>query len=318
MSLIEEKIYANALNQSVQIDFACLRKIKENFGNFKKAWSVSLAELRRKTGKEKLREFRPNINPENEYEKLAKEKIKILLQEEFPERLREIPQPPQLLYLKGELPDENQITLAVVGTRKCTDYGRQCCEKIIDGLKNTGITIVSGMALGIDSFAHASALKNNLKTTAVLGGGLHKSVLYPKNNIPLAEKIISEGGCIMSEYPLKMGVDKYTFPQRNRIVAGLSIATLVVEAPLKSGAMITAFMAVDYNRDLLSVPGNVFSSNCEGTNTLIKMGAVPITGPRDILEFFGMEECWKPMLRIPGCSLFLAEFKVCSHGCISK
>jgi len=125
MSLIEEKIYANALNQSVQIDFACLRKIKENFGNFKKAWSVSLAELRRKTGKEKLREFRPNINPENEYEKLAKEKIKILLQEEFPERLREIPQPPQLLYLKGELPDENQITLAVVGTRKCTDYGRQ-------------------------------------------------------------------------------------------------------------------------------------------------------------------------------------------------
>lgn len=299
-NIIEEKIYANALNQSPQLDFAGLRKIRENFDSFKKAWTMGLPELRRKTGKEKLNEFREQINPEKEYEKLAEENIKILLENELPKRLREIPQPPQILYIKGKLPEENQITLAVVGTRKCTDYGRECCERIINGLKNSDIAIISGMALGIDSVAHNSAIKNNLKTTAVLGGGLHKSVLYPKSNVPLAEKIIMEGGCIMSEYPLKMRVDRYTFPQRNRIVAGLSMATLIIEAPLKSGAMITAFMAVDYNRDLMSVPASIFSSNHEGTNTLIKMGAVPITSPRDILEFFGLEEKTSPQKAVLG------------------
>ncbi|MDP3052077.1 MAG: DNA-processing protein DprA [bacterium] len=284
----EEKIWANALNQSLQIGPTYLKKIKEHFGSFEYGWQASIGKLEEITGKKDLKEFRKEINPEKEFKILEKEKIKILLKEELPLLLRETPLPPEILYFKGELPDQNQIHLAVVGTRRCSSYGKEACEKIVGELKDYEIVIVSGMALGIDSIAHKTALNNKMKTIAVLGSGLGNNVIYPRANYRLAEEIVNKGGCLISEYPFSMKATIFTFPQRNRIVAGLSKAAWVVEAPEKSGALITAFLALEYNRDVLALPGSIFLPNSKGTNNLLKLGASPVTSSEDILSVFGI------------------------------
>ncbi len=207
--------------------------------------------------------------------------------EEFPKALLEIPQPPKTLYIRGKLPPKDYIYLSVVGSRKNTSYGRDICEKLIAGLKGYPIVIVSGLALGIDTIAHKSALNNNLLTLSIPGSGLDNRVLYPRSNIKLAQEIINSGGCLLSEFEPDFNATLYSFPQRNRLMAGISKAILVIEAQEKSGTLITARMALDYNRDILAVPGSVFSSNSKGTNKLIHQGATPVTTSEEVLEALG-------------------------------
>lgn len=209
--------------------------------------------------------------------------------EQFPKALLEIPQPPKTLYMRGSLPKDGYVYLAVVGSRKHTSYGKDACEKLIKGLKGYPIVIVSGLALGIDSIAHRAALSAGLVTLAMPGSGLDRSALYPRNNVNLADEIVENGGCMISEFPPKMKAELYTFPQRNRLMAGISKATLVIEAAEKSGTLITARMALDYNRDVLVLPGSIFSTTSTGTNKLIRQGATPISTSEELLEALGFE-----------------------------
>ena len=211
---------------------------------------------------------------------------KVLKQEKFPALLKEIPSPPKELYIIGELPSEDLIWLAVVGTRKFSNYGKEVCEKIIEGLKGYGFVIVSGLALGIDSIAHRTAIENNITTVAVPGSGLDEKVLHPHSHKKLAEDIVSAGGTLVSEFPWDYPAGLHTFPQRNRIIAGLCKGTLVIEAPEKSGALITANFSLDFNRDVFAVPGSIFQENSKGTNKLIKIGAISVTSADDILDAF--------------------------------
>ncbi len=209
--------------------------------------------------------------------------------EEFPPQLLEIPQPPKTLYIRGSMPDPDLTYLAIVGSRNYTSYGKDICEKLIKGLKGYPIVIVSGLALGIDSIAHRTALNVGLKTIAFPGSGLDDKVIYPKTNIFLAKEIIENRGCLISEFEPNFISTLYSFPQRNRLMAGMSKAVLIIEAEEKSGTLITARLALDYNKDVLAVPGSAFSSNSNGTNWLIKQGATPITKSDDILEALGFK-----------------------------
>jgi len=210
-----------------------------------------------------------------------------LTREQFPEALLEIPQPPKTLYMRGKLPPRDSIYLAVVGSRKYTSYGRDICEKLIKGLAGYPVVIVSGLALGIDSIAHATALEVGLTTMSFPGSGLDNKVLHPQTNIKLAQKIVDSGGCLISELEPNWKATLYSFPQRNRLMAGISKAVLIIEAEEKSGTLITARMALDYNRDVLAVPGSAFSSNSRGTNMLIRQGATPVTTSQEVLEALG-------------------------------
>ena len=202
----------------------------------------------------------------------------------------EIPQPPTQLYLEGELPDENEyIYLTVVGSRKFSGYGKEACEKLIAGLTGHKIVIVSGLALGIDTIAHKAAIKNGLKTVAVPGSGLDKSCIYPSANRKLAEEILARGGALLSEFEPKYPTYPANFPQRNRIMAGMSRAILVIEATDRSGTLITARLATEYNRDLLVVPGSIFSPSSVGCNKLIFRGATSISNSEELLEALGIE-----------------------------
>lgn len=215
--------------------------------------------------------------------------MRILHQDEFPPQLLEIPQVPDHLYIKGELPSpDDYIYVSVVGSRKHTSYGKDACEKIIRGLKGYPFVIVSGLALGIDSIAHKTALEVGLPTIAIPGSGLDDKVLYPSANRGLADLILKKGGCILSEFEPDFRATLWSFPKRNRIVAGISRAVIVIEAPEKSGALITVRMAVDYNRDVFAVPGSIFSETSKGTNKFIKLGATPLTCAEDILNAFGL------------------------------
>ncbi len=214
--------------------------------------------------------------------------IRKLLREEFPPMLREIPQPPKDLFLRGCLPPSHFASLAVVGSRNYSNYGSDVVNHLIQGLKGYPVAIVSGLALGIDALAHAAALKAGLYTLSVPGSGLDNSVLYPRSNRMLAMRILESGGGLLSEYDPFFAATPWSFPQRNRIMAGLSSATLVIEASQKSGTLITARLAVDYNRELLVVPGNIFNENSQGPHQFLKLGATPVTSSEDILDVLGI------------------------------
>ncbi len=207
-----------------------------------------------------------------------------------PYLLQQIPDRPSQLYIRGNFPDENKYKfLTVIGSRKFTTYGKQVCEKIIRDLAGYPIVVVSGLALGIDSIAHQAALDNNLKTIAVPGSGISEQVLYPASNRGLAQKILQSGGALVSEYEPDFRATNWSFPKRNRIMAGMSHAVLVIEAENKSGTRITARLATDYNREVFSVPGSIFSPSSTGCNELIREGAFPITSGQDIIEFFNLD-----------------------------
>ena len=215
--------------------------------------------------------------------------IRKLKTEEFPPQLLEIPQPPETLYIRGTLPPSDSIYLTVVGSRKYTSYGREVCKKLISGLAQYPIVIVSGLALGIDTIAHKAAIDAKLTTVAFPGSGLSNDVLYPHTNTNLVKEIIDNNGCLLSEYEPHFRATLYSFPQRNRLMAGISKAVLIIEAEEKSGTLITARLTLDYNRDVLAVPGSIFSPNAIGTNLLIRQGATPITSSTDLLEALGFE-----------------------------
>ena len=177
--------------------------------------------------------------------------------------------------------------MAVVGSRKASDYGQQVTRQICRGLAQAGITIVSGLALGIDACSHQTALDNRAKTIAVLGSGL--DTIYPAANLRLAEKIIDHHGCVISEFPLGTPAYKSNFPQRNRIIAGLCLGTLVVEASFKSGALITARYALEQNREVFTVPGSIYNLGSQGPHSLIKNGARLITDAEEILESLNLQ-----------------------------
>lgn len=212
-----------------------------------------------------------------------------LLKTEFPLRLHEIPQPPETLNYRGNMPPNDITLLSIVGSRKYTTYGKQAVDELVDGLKGYPIGIVSGLALGIDSLAHEAALRNNLYTLAIPGGGLSDERLYPPTHKNLAHRILEAGGGLLSEFEPDFQATNWSFPQRNRLVAGISRATLLVEAAEKSGTLITARLATDYNRELLVVPGSIFSKNSQGVHQFLKLGATPITTSADILDILHIE-----------------------------
>jgi len=215
--------------------------------------------------------------------------IKELAKEDFPKQMLEIPHPPKRLNYRGELPPSDMRMLAVVGSRQFTDYGKQVVDYLINGLRGYNIGIVSGLALGIDSLAHEAALTNNMYTLAIPGGGLSDSAIYPARHKPLARKILESGGGILSEYEPDFRATNWSFPERNRLVVGVSQAVLVIEAGEKSGSLITARLCADYNRELLVVPGNIFSDNSKGVHQFLKLGATPVTEASDILNALNLE-----------------------------
>lgn len=203
---------------------------------------------------------------------------------EYPGALKKIANAPKTLYFKGALPKPDEICVAVVGCRRCSDYGKSIAGNLASDLASAGITVVSGLAPGIDTVAHQAVVERGARTIAVLGTGVDEKSLYPQENIGLALKIIETGGCVMSEYPAGTPGAKFTFPSRNRIVAGLSRAVVVVEAKQKSGALITANWARLQKKIVFAVPGSIFSQNSRGCHFLIKQGAKLAENMNDILK----------------------------------
>lgn len=217
-------------------------------------------------------------------------KIQKLNRKDWPPLLEEINQLPAKLFYSGKIANWQHKLLCVVGARKNTSYGKEAVETFIEGLRGYPITIVSGLALGIDSIAHRAALKNNLSTIAVPGSGLSLEVLHPQSHTRLAEEIVEKGGMLMNEFEPEFKATGWSFPQRNRIMAGMSHATLVIEAEKKSGTLITARLATEYNRDVLALPGSIFNTTSSGPHMLIRLGATPIRDSDDILEALHLEK----------------------------
>lgn len=290
--------YFNAFNQFPGIGPQKFKKLLERFGTLKRAWEAPISELKIILQNEEtaaaFAEKRKKINPDEEMEKVEKSGVKIITiaDKNYPRILREIPNPPALIYVRGQYLFSAEgaapkPAIGVVGARKFTQYGKEAAKKICLELAQNGIIVVSGLALGIDAAAHRYCLEGGGETIAVLGTGLNK--IYPPSNAPLAKKIVEKGGCLISEYPIEMGGLKQNFPQRNRIISGLSLGTLVIEAKERSGALITANFALEQNREIFAVPGSIFSKYSEGTNNLLKEGARPVSRAEDILKEFGIE-----------------------------
>lgn len=207
----------------------------------------------------------------------------------YPPLLRAIHDPPAALYVRGDAGALRRPSLAVVGTRKITPYGATVVRMLVPAAARAGTTIVSGLALGIDAAAHAACLDHGGATVAVLAGGVDAPSVGPRMNASLAERIVAAGGALVSEHPPGTHAMTFGFPRRNRIIAGLCGATLIIEAAAKSGALITAYQALDGGRDVLAVPGPITSPAAAGTNGLLRRGATPITSTADLLEALGIE-----------------------------
>jgi len=273
-----------------QIGPARFKKILGYFESAKNAWENGTAHDFVKAGLEEplAQEIvlkRPQMDLEKEMEKLAKENIGILtiLDQEYPKLLKEIYDPPYIMYIRGQLKPEDEFALAIVGTRRLSPYGQQVASHLARDLAQAGLTIVSGLAHGIDTLVHLAAVQEKKRTIAVVGSSLDWQSLFPPENRKLAQQIM-QNGAILSEYPLGSFALKHHFPARNRIISGLSLGTMVVEAPEKSGALITARHALDQNRDVFAIPGSIYSNTSLGPNGLIKMGAKLVTGVGDILD----------------------------------
>jgi DNA processing protein len=214
--------------------------------------------------------------------------INVIVDNALPRALCEIYDKPERLYIRGQLAPKEYVYLTVVGSRRASEYGKEVTKTLIQGLAGYPISIVSGLAIGIDCIAHETALSVGLHTTSFPGSSLEDGMIYPRSSWDLALRILESGGCLLSEY----GKDKKTLPwmfhMRNRLMAGISKAVLIIEATEKSGSMITARAGTEYNRDVLTVPGSIFSPGSYGPHSLIRLGAVPITKSEDILEVLGL------------------------------
>lgn len=288
--------YWLSFSQIQKINPIKFNRIINYFNLLENAWQGNINDFKKAGIDEKLGEeiiiAKNQINPDEELEKLEKENVNIVLitDKKYPKPLKEIFDPPPLLYYRGSLDCLDNFCLAVVGTRKYSTYGQQTTEEITSDLARQNITIISGLALGIDAIAHQACLNTKGLTAAILGSGLDWQNVYPAANRHLAKKIIDNGGVVMSEYPIGTMPARFTFPARNRIVSGLSRGTLVIEAPESSGALITAKHALEQNREVFAIPGSVYNKNSVGANNLIKQGAKMVTTADDILEEFNLQQ----------------------------
>jgi DNA processing protein len=269
------------------------RSLLEAFGSPERIIKASLGELREVPGlgpatAMQIYEGLHNVDPEDELEQARNAGVRILTLQDpsYPSLLATCPDPPPIIYVKGELSEDNQLSIAVVGTRNPTHYGSEQAHRFAYLLAQTGITVVSGLARGIDAQAHRGALLAKGKTIAVLGCGLN--TIYPPEHEDLADQIVRSGGAVISEYPMGILPQKGNFPARNRIVAGMTLGTLVIEAPSKSGALITAELAADYNREVFALTGPIDQPSFTGCHDYIKSGRAKLTTClEDILDELG-------------------------------
>lgn len=288
-----------ALGAVPKISTTVWRAINNYFPSYEAAWKASISELQKASVPEsfilELTEFRKMYSPVDIWEKLERNSIEIIsvMDDGYPELLKEIHNPPFLLYIKGKLTKADENAIAIVGSRRCTDYGKSAALDTASKLAESGITIISGLAFGIDTQSHKGALKAGGRTIAVLGNGLDQ--VYPAENFDLAQQII-KNGAIISEQPIGMPGLIQNFPARNRIISGLSKGVLIVEAGEKSGTIHTANFALEQNRQLYAIPGPIYNPLSTGPNNLLKMGAKAVTTPNDILEDLGIEEVSKSNL----------------------
>jgi DNA processing protein len=268
------------------------KKLSIYFPNLTKAFLAPASELERAGLSPKLVEefisFRNSFKISDALDELKKDNIKFicLFEKNYPKILKEIFAPPFILYYRGNLDYWPKNCLAVVGSRQPSSYGQKIITKILPSLIKHRIAIISGLACGLDTMAHQSAILNKGKTFAILGSGLKPKNIYPAENQPLTKKIIETGGAIISEFPPDTKPLRQNFPQRNRIISGLSQAVLIIEAKEKSGSLITAACALDQNREVMAIPGSIFSELSSGTNKLIGQGAKIVFTAQDILDFF--------------------------------
>lgn len=228
------------------------------------------------------REYRKDLEKYQSYMEKYGIQILTIQDKTYPNQLKQIYDPPVILFAKGNLDLLNKKSIAMIGARNCSDYGRKVAIHLAEELTQKGFVIVSGLARGIDTYSHIGCLNKQGKTIAVVGNGLDR--VYPSENKKLEQKILTQGGCIVSEYIIGTGPHKMNFPARNRIISGLSQGVVVVEAKKKSGTLITVDFALEQGKDIYVVPGNITSYYSEGTNELIKQGAKLITNVEDILH----------------------------------
>jgi len=281
-----ELLFILALSFKKGYGFHRIKKLIDEYGSLKKGVEKEGIELSLEIKR-----------AEEEIKKAKNSGTKIVpfTSKSYPEKLLKIPQPPVVLYVKGELKEEPAVV--VVGSRRCSSYGRSVAFRLGKFLSENGISVISGLALGIDSAAHRGALSGGGKTVAVLGSGV--DMVYPFENKPLAERIVEKGGAVISEFPLGTKARKEFFPRRNRIVSGLSDCVVVVEAAEKSGTFITVNYALEQGKEVLAVPGSIDSPFSRGTNSLIKEGAPPLTDFNEIFEIVPQLKKAKEKKEIP-------------------
>ena len=263
--------------------------------NGQRAWNANFALLRqigvRQKAAEDFIEWRKKIDLSAFSRRCKAEGIDFILpdDDQYPQILKEIPDPPLCIFSRGTTIQPSNLSIGVVGTRACTPYGLRVTRDIVGELAAQGIPIISGLALGIDGAAHRAALESKGRTIAVLGSGVNSEAIYPRQHANLAKEILDNNGTIISEFPPGTEGLPFHFPLRNRIIASLSHAILVVEAAQKSGSLITAKLALDYNREVFAIPGPITNKASSGTNELIKTGAIPCTDAKDILDHFELK-----------------------------
>ncbi|MGK0190329.1 MAG: DNA processing protein [Verrucomicrobiales bacterium] len=277
------------LNLLPQVGAARVRKLLENFGEPQAILAASIDQIRRVNGfgselARTIHSWEETIDLQRELRRIQEIGATLVTwaSDDYPEMLREIPSPPLVLYVRGTLDPRDRHAVAIVGSRRATSYGLTCAKKLGFQLAHANVTVISGLARGIDTAAHESALAAKGRTIAVIGSGLGK--LYPPENEALAERIANGGGAVVSEFPVDYPPDKQSFPLRNRIVAGWGQGVLVVEAPKRSGALITAGQALDYGRNVYAVPGPIDRPTSQGANNLIKNGARLVMDVGDVLD----------------------------------
>jgi DNA processing protein len=286
-----DKRYWVGFNLVKGIGAVRFQALQDHFGDLALAWQAPLEALQAAGLSPKLAErlvqVRASLDLEKYMSRVSAQGIYILTWDDdlYPRRLKEIDQPPPVLYMRGALTTEDSWTVAVVGTRRVSAYGRQVTDELATFLANNGVTVVSGLARGVDAIAHQSALKAGGRTIGVLGCGVDR--IYPPEHTQLAEKMIASGA-ILSDYAPGTPPDASNFPPRNRIISGLSMATVVVEAGETSGALITAQFAADQGREVFAVPGNILAPQSKGTNRLIAQGAHPMLSVQDLLDILNL------------------------------
>lgn len=289
---MDPRAYWVAFNTIRGIGAVRLRLLLDHFGDLSIAWNAP-ADAYRAAGItpkviERIQQRQTNFSVEDYWQKVIDAGIQVLTWDdsEYPNRLREIHQPPPVLYTRGKLTFEDEWAVSIVGTRRITSYGRRVVGELAGYLARNGITIISGLARGIDTVAHRAALENGGRTIAVLGCGV--DTIYPPENRKLAEDLM-KAGCLLSDYAPGVPPDAMNFPPRNRIIAGLGLATVVVEAGERSGALITANFAAEQGREVFAVPGPIYAPQSKGTNLLIQQGAQPYLGGEDLLRLLNIE-----------------------------